>query len=171
MDLPLSPVLANMYMEYFKEMPFGSTSLRPSMWLRYVDDIFVLWPHQEDVQKLLDHMNLIQPSIQFPMEKEQDNKLLFLDILVTCTEQGFRSSVYHKPTFTRQYFNFNSYYLYNEKKRLVQCLQHRAKATNNDMDAYQEEMICLRHNLHCNNYLECITLDPRNLDWRIEDDS
>ena len=105
-------VLANIYMEYFKEMAFGSTSLNPSMWLRYVDDTYFLWPHQEDVQTLLDHVNSIRPSIQFTMEKEQDNKLPFLDILLTHTEQGFRSSVYRKPTFTWQYLNFNSHHLY-----------------------------------------------------------
>ena len=41
------------------------------------------------------------------MEKVQDNKLPFLDVLVTHTEQGFRSSVYRKPTFTGEYLNFN----------------------------------------------------------------
>ena len=35
MGLPLSPVLANVYIEYFKEMALVSTSLAPSMWLRY----------------------------------------------------------------------------------------------------------------------------------------
>ena len=39
---PLSPVLANIYMKYFEEMALGSTSLKPSMWLRYVDDTFIL---------------------------------------------------------------------------------------------------------------------------------
>ena len=86
MGSPLSPVLANLYMEYFEEMALGSTSLKPSMWLRYVDDSFILWPHQEDVQILLDHVNSIRPSIQFAVEKEQDNKLPFLDVLVTRTE-------------------------------------------------------------------------------------
>ena len=87
----LSPVLANIYMEYFKEMASATTSLKPSMWLRYVDDTFILWLHQEDVQTLLDHMNSIRPSIKFIMEKEQDNKLPYLDVLVTHTEQGFKS--------------------------------------------------------------------------------
>ena len=100
MSSPLSPVLANIYMEYFKEMALESTSLKPSIWLRDIDDTFILWPHQEDVQTLLDHVNSIRPSIQFTMKKEQDNKLLFLDVLVTCTEQGFRLSVYRKPMFT-----------------------------------------------------------------------
>ena len=63
----LSLVLVNVYMEYFKEMALRSTS----MWLRYVDGIFLLWPHKEDVQALMDHVNSIQPSIQFTMEKSK----------------------------------------------------------------------------------------------------
>ena len=75
MGSPLSPILANIYIEYFEEMALGSISQKPSMWLRYIDDSFILWPHQEDVQALLDHDNSIRPSIQFTTEKEQDNKL------------------------------------------------------------------------------------------------
>ena len=86
MGSPLSPVLANIYMENFEEMALGSTSLKQFMWFRYVNDIFFLWPHQEDVQTLLDHMNSVQPSIQFTMEKDQDNKLPFLNVLVTCSD-------------------------------------------------------------------------------------
>ena len=171
MGSPLSPVLANLYMEYFEEMALGSTSLKPSMWLRYVDDTFILWPHQEDVQILLDHVNSIRPSIPFTMEKEQDNKLPFLDVLVTRTEQGFRSSVYRKPTFTGQYLNFNSHHPYTVKKGIVRCLQHRAKTISSDTDAYQEEMISLGHNPHHNNNPERITSAPRNLDRRVEDNT
>ena len=155
----------------FEEMALGSTSLKPSMWLRYIDDTFILWPHQENVQILLDHLNSIWPSIQFAMEKEQDNKLPFLDVLVTCTEQGFRSSVYRKPTFTGQYFNFNSHHPYTVKKGIIRCLQHRTKTISSDTDAYQEEMISLRHKLHRYNYPECITSAPRNLDMRIADNT
>ena len=105
------------------------------------------------------------------MEKEQDNKLPLLDVLVTRTEQGFRSSVYHKPTFTGQYLNFNSHHPYTVKKRIVRCLEHQGKTISSNTDAYQEEMISLRHNLHCNNYPERITSASRNLDRRIEDNT
>ena len=105
------------------------------------------------------------------MEKEQDNKLPFLDVLVTRTEQGFWLYVYRKPTFTGQYVNFNSHYPYTVKKGIVRCLQHRVKTISSDTDAYQEEMISLRHNLHHNNYPEHKTSAPRNLDWKIEDNT
>ena len=73
MGLPLSPLLDYIYMEYFKQIALRSTSLKPSTWLRYIDDTFIIWLHQEDVQTLLDHVNSIQPSIQFTMEKELTN--------------------------------------------------------------------------------------------------
>ena len=105
------------------------------------------------------------------MEKEQDNKLSFLDVLVTRTEQGFRSSVYHKPTFTGQYLNFNSYHPYTVKKGIVRCLQHRANTISSYTDAYEKEMISLRHNLYRYNYPKRMTSAPRNLDRRVEDNT
>ena len=70
----LPTVLVNVYIEYFVEIALRSTLLKPSLWLRYIDDKFNHWPHQEDVQTLLDRVNSIRPSIQFTVEKELDNK-------------------------------------------------------------------------------------------------
>ena len=122
MGSPLSPVLANVYMEYFKVMALRSISLKPSMWLRYVDDTFLFWPHQEYVQALIDDVNSIHSSIQFTMEKEQDNKLSFLDVFITSTDQWFSASVYQKPTYSGQNLNFNSNHSYNIKKAIIHCL-------------------------------------------------
>ena len=126
----LAPELANIYMEYFEEIALGSTSLKLSLWLRYVEDTFILWPHQE-VRTLLDHVNSIRPSMQFTMDKKkQDNRLFFLDVLITRTEQGFRSSVYRKSTFTGQYLNFNSHYTYKERNRSLPTTSGKSSDTN-----------------------------------------
>ena len=60
---------------------------------------------------------------------------------------------------------------YTIKRGIVRWLQHRAKTIISDTDAYQEEMISVRHNLHRNNYPERITSAPRNLDRKIEDNT
>ena len=54
---------------------------------------------------------------------------------------------------------------------LHETSNHVLYLISNDTDAYQEEMISLRHNLHRNNYPERITSAPRDLDRRIEDDT
>ena len=78
MGNPLSPVVANIYMEHFEELALESGESKPATWLRYVDDTFVIWNKGRD--KLLDfleHLNSIRPSIQFTMELEEDRKLFF----------------------------------------------------------------------------------------------
>ena len=169
MGSPLSPVMANIYMEYFEDMALNSAPLRPTMWLRYVDDTFILWPHQEDIQVLLEHVNTIRPSIQFTMEKEKDNQLAFLDILITRTECGFKTSVYHKPTFTGQYLNFDSHHPYSVKHGIARCLQHRAQTISSDSHTYHQEMTRLRNTLRRNNYPDSI-LSTRKMN-RVSEES
>ena len=61
MGSPLSPIVANLIMEAIEERTLESTALQPRMWVRYVDDTFVLWPHKED--ELEQHLNSQHPSI------------------------------------------------------------------------------------------------------------
>ena len=54
-------------------------------------------------------------NIKFTYDKENNNSLLFLDILISRSENGFKTSVYHKATFGRVYSNFNSF-IYDQYK-------------------------------------------------------
>ena len=98
---PLSPVLADLYMESFETAAIESASQPPSLWLRYVDDTFVIWPHgQHNLDNFLSHLNSRAPSIEFTMEVEKDGELPFLDVLVRRQHNGLATSVYRKPTHT-----------------------------------------------------------------------
>ena len=48
MDSPLFPILSNMYMEHFEKIVIASVDHKPSLWLRYVKDVFLTWPHRDD---------------------------------------------------------------------------------------------------------------------------
>lgn len=52
-----SPSIANIYMEYFGEVAIETVPLKLVMWLKYIDDTFIHWFHQEDVQILLEHVS------------------------------------------------------------------------------------------------------------------
>ncbi len=68
---PLSPVLANIFMEDFETRALETSPCKPKMWRRYVDDVLVVW-HNGD-QRLDEfhlHLNGQNPSIQFTLEKE-----------------------------------------------------------------------------------------------------
>jgi hypothetical protein len=66
---PLSPFIANFYMEDFEERALDLAPHKPICWFRYVDDTFVIWPHGPDKLKdCLNHLNRIHECIQFTME-------------------------------------------------------------------------------------------------------
>ena len=51
------------------------------LWLRYVDDTFVVWPHgQEKLDSFHEHLNTQHRNIKFTVEHEKENKLAFLDV-------------------------------------------------------------------------------------------
>jgi hypothetical protein len=79
----LSPIVSNIFMEHFEKLAIDSAPYKPSLWLRYVGDTFVVWPHgPERLQNFFDHLNSLRPSIRFTMETESDNAISFLDVLV-----------------------------------------------------------------------------------------
>ena len=105
MGSSLSPVIANIFMEHFETTALQTLSQRPSLWFRYVDDTFVIWPHsRRDLDHFLAHINQHHPSIKFTMETEQNNSIPFLDVLVTKLPSGKPAhQVYRKPTNTNIY--------------------------------------------------------------------
>jgi len=49
MGSPLSPIVANLYMEWFETKALDSFPLKPEWWDRYVDDTNMNWPHEKDL--------------------------------------------------------------------------------------------------------------------------
>ena len=62
-----------------------------------MDDTFLLFSSSEDVKKFDKYINSRHKSMSFTHEVENDNKLPFLDILVT-RENSFTTNMYRKPT-------------------------------------------------------------------------
>ena len=67
----VSPIVANLYMEYFEQKAL-STAPHPRLWQRYVDDTFVIHKeiHKED---FLQHINSVDPAIQFTVENNKED--------------------------------------------------------------------------------------------------
>jgi hypothetical protein len=95
MGSSLSPISSNIYMEHSEKVALDSTQHKPSLWLRYVEDTFVVWPHgPERLQNFLSHLNSLRPSIQFTMETESDTVIPFMDVLVIRKETTMATKVH-----------------------------------------------------------------------------
>ncbi|KAK4882178.1 hypothetical protein RN001_005497 [Aquatica leii] len=128
MGSPLSPVVANIFMESFETVALESSILKPKVWFRYVDDTFIVWSHGHlELSKFLDHLNNQHLDIKFTMEIESNGSLPFLDVLVTRKPDGLLGhSVYRKPTHTDRYLHASSHHHPAQKRSVIESLVHRA---------------------------------------------
>ena len=70
MGSPVSPIVANLYMEYLEQKALSTAPHSPRFWCRFVDGIFVI--HKEvNKQGFLQHITSVDPVIKFTVE---DNK-------------------------------------------------------------------------------------------------
>ena len=142
---PVSVVVANLVMEDVEQEALSTFHTPPRFWRRYVDDACTALP-SDLVDSFHDHLNSIDPCIQFTMEKESDGQLPFLDILLSREEDGFIStSVHRKATHTDQYLCFHSHHPAAHKRAVVRTLMCRAEAlSSSGVSRAQEEKLCCR---------------------------
>jgi hypothetical protein len=116
-------------MEPFEKLTLDSAQNRSSLWLRCVDDIFVVWPPgPERLQNFLSHLNSLRPSVQFTMGIESDSAIHFLNVVVVRKETTLATKVYMKPTHTGRYLSFASNHPPHVKRGLIRSFHNRASA-------------------------------------------
>ena len=126
MGSPLSPVLANLYMEYFEAELLPTLAQQPLLWLRYVDDVLLFWPDELDFEAFFRDINGLVPSIKFTTEWEADGMIPFLDTKVHRLTTGFSFEVYRKPTHSNQFIHYFSWQPEHVKRSSVFSLLLRA---------------------------------------------
>ena len=91
-----------------------------------MDDTFAIFGSEDECTSFLDALNSMHPALKFTFEKEENDQLPFLDVLVEKSNEGFLTSVFRKPTLTRQYFRWDSFGPTKRKTNLIETLVHRA---------------------------------------------
>ena len=97
MGSPLGVLFANAYMCHVENKVLRDEEIKPFMYYRYVDDIFVDVTSVDDLNVL--QRRLAQEScLNFTTELNVGNKLPFLDLLIDSNGNQFHTDVYVKPT-------------------------------------------------------------------------
>ena len=147
MGSPLSATLANVFLSHHEQQWINNCppSFKPKYYKRYVDDTFLLFDNEEQANQFLDYMNNRHPRIKFTIETEENNKLPFLDLLISKRNNTFDLSIYRKPTFTNLGVNFISACYENFKMNTFNTLFFRAYKLSSTYEAFHKE-ICFLNN-------------------------
>ncbi|KFD67427.1 hypothetical protein M514_11958 [Trichuris suis] len=153
MGSPLSPVLAEVFVEHFERQVFfhTSTEIAPAYFKRYVDDIFAILKRGTE-NNFLDILNRECPNvIAFTIEKELDGKLPFLDILIIRSEEGIKTTVYRKPTHSDKYIEFTSHHPRHVMIGILHGMVNRALPIC-DQEYLEEKLEHIRRTFKHNGY-------------------
>ena len=108
MGTRVAPSYAILYMGDFEDRFVYTYHKQPLLYLRYIDDIFLLWQHGADeLSKFVTHLNTANQHIRFTCEHSAD-KIPFLDTLVCIRNNHLVTDLYTKPTDTHNYLLFDS---------------------------------------------------------------
>ena len=154
MGSPLGPTLANAFLSFHEQKWIDDCpdDIKPIVYRRYVDDIFILCRDKEHHAKFLAYMNSKHPNIAFTDEVEHNNTISFLDISMNRVDgmNTFVTNVYRKPTFSGVFTNFFSYIPMCYKVGLISTLLFRGFVICSSSDSFHKEVEYIRSVLHRN---------------------
>ena len=112
----MTPNYANIFMHNLNMNFLSTTTYISKMWVRYIDDIFMIWLHgPKELKNLVVQFNNSHTTIKFtPIQSTKE--IPILNTLVHRRENGLATRLYHKSTDNKQYLHFKTAYPKDIKK-------------------------------------------------------
>lgn len=119
MGTKMAPEYAIIFMDNLEQKFLESQPHKPLVWLRYIDDIFMIWPHScEALDAFKISLNSYHKTIKFTFETS-DTEIHFLDTIIKKDNQGnLITSLYTKPTDAHLYLHYNSCHPQSQKRSI-----------------------------------------------------
>ena len=119
MGTRMAPNYAIIFMHKIETELLQKSTLKPSFFKRFINDIFLIWPHGEDtIQDFLIMINSHHPTIKFT-EEHSPTHIPFLDTIVYKEHNKLLTKVYHKIKPTR-----NNTYITNLVTQRIRRMQY-----------------------------------------------
>ena len=150
MDSPLGPTFADYYMCHVENQVLEDKSVKPKLYARYVDDIFIMSSPagMERLKAAFESHSILK----FTHELNVNNKLPFLDVLIDCSNDNIKTSVYHKTTDAGICLNANSECPDRYKISVIKSFLKRAYDVSSDWDLFNVEVSRIKQVLVNNGY-------------------
>ena len=114
----MAPPYAILFLAELEEGFLKNRKLKPEVWFRYIDDIFMVWTHgEEKLKEFLNDLNSFHDTIKFTAESSRET-VNFLDVKVSLKNGVFSTDLYVKPTDTHQFLHPASCHPFHCKKAI-----------------------------------------------------
>lgn len=109
MGTRVAPTFTNIYMDSFERQHVYVYTPRPRLWLRFIDDILLVWDHGMDaLREFITNLNNRHPNIKFS-EEISYSEVSFLDISISKDPSGkLRTDLFTKSTDANNYLHYSS---------------------------------------------------------------
>jgi len=144
MGTKVAPSLANLFMAYFEDKFVYTYPFQPTIWLRYIDDIFLIWEHgNEKFEVFLNHLNTCHQTIKFTSEVSLAS-VNFLDTTVSLDHtRKLYTTLYCKPTDSHNYLSFESAHPIHTKRGLPYSQLLRVRRICHHIEDYDTNAVLI----------------------------
>ena len=128
MGTRMAPSYANIFMKYVETKLMEISPKKPALWLRFIDDIFIIWSHGKQALEDFKHLsNNIHPTIKFAFNNSE-TEIAFLDTIIYRGKNNqILTRLYHKLTDNKQYLHYNSAHPWKQKRSVLYGLLIRCR--------------------------------------------
>jgi hypothetical protein len=150
-----SPSFANLFLGRLEERFLSNRSLKPILWCRFIDNIFMLWPHDKETLNTFISTLHTSSSLSFTYAAST-SEIIFENRRKNFTHfHKLLTLVHIKPTNKQQYVHYNSCHAFHTKRSLSRSLSIRGHGICNNPDSLDKFL----SNLHTSP-LQGGTLNP-----------
>ena len=130
MGTAFSPTVANIFMSILIKNFLKAQSEKPLLLVRYIDDIFLIWPTKDTLNQFLVQLDNFHPNLKFT-HSVSDISVNFLDLTI-YKGPNFKTShrldlkTYQKPLNLYQYIEYTSAHPRNIYRSIIlgECKRH-----------------------------------------------
>ena len=151
MGSPLGPSLANFFLGHIEEKIFKDLQNPPTVYLRYVDDIFAVFRSDTSFNPFFDLLNKQHPFLKFTFE-EARGSFPFLNVELEINGESVDTWVFRKKTHTGVLLNFSACVPNSWKTGLIKCMLYSAKLICSTDVLFNKEVERLREMFASNGY-------------------
>ena len=141
MGSSIAPTYASLFMGRLENDFIEQCSLKPTTWLRFLDDIFMIWDHSlAELEDFISRLNSFHPTIKFT-HTVSETSVSFLDVNIAKNiDSSLSTEIHIKSTDVHQYLHFSSFHPRKCKESIPYSQAKRYRRIISDNDSFHRSL-------------------------------